>query len=142
MSDNDELQNTRAGSRTPSVAPSESASQASSQHAEDYSQPTNYQALSQRKARESRWQENDRNRPSEDWEADSAFSPEFSEASKRMQRAQRPQAQLMRRRSTGEITNSDGSRAPRLRLDLNLEAEVRLKARVHGQVTLSILPQD
>lgn len=42
-------------------------------------------------------------------------------------------------RDSGELRNSDGSRPVRLRIDLDLEAEVRLEARVEGSVTLSLL---
>ncbi|KAH8922977.1 hypothetical protein BT69DRAFT_197650 [Atractiella rhizophila] len=39
----------------------------------------------------------------------------------------------------GRIVNSDGSPAPQVRLDLDLEAQVELHAKVQGQVTLSLL---
>lgn len=47
------------------------------------------------------------------------------------QMQQQPQQQVQQK--------SNNSKMPSLRLDLNLEAEIQLRAKVHGDVTLTLL---
>lgn len=49
--------------------------------------------------------------------------------------------QAVQQQQQGFVQQPDNNRskAPRLRLDLNLDAEIHLKAKVHGDITLTLL---
>lgn len=68
-------------------------------------------------------------------------SKKVTRSEQAVQEQQTRSEQAVQQQQQGFVQQPDNNRskAPRLRLDLNLDAEIHLKAKVHGDITLTLL---